>query len=1163
MDSTASDISEEQGASLYMCFRCYQLYGTLEEVLAHQLASHPEDNEDDDTPLTATNQSIVQEGIFQEENIQNWYHCVHCGYLLGSPQELVWHQQQMGCGQQITSQIHVVNELQDQDGHRETPVQESVKHEAILEEVPLIRYQCSDCLVLFETPVQWQKHRKQGECRNIDSTSVQKQVVENFLVKEHSKDTLSEEPCKSEAENQPSQKSFEQENCSQETGAVVSQDLISPIQMVEKKMTTPQLLTNNPTTQTKGDTSVETIDSVVMMEENRRECPDSTATEADTKKISNEMHSSERVGVSLQHEQDKMADAGTEMSLTYAADVASQPQFTQPQKEKIIKEMPTMASDDILRTPVAGGEDSGNNNSVICSLAEDQCHTQTDSEKPQNSIASESDQLEQHDPSDSSAVSQASPSALNDEGTHNAKVVSQGQDRLVPVSSGTNLSFTSSDPASSTEWKSRQLHLCVDCGLGFGTELALAEHRKKSHHTEAPLHICSQCGETFMNTTKFLYHRRTHRPSGTGTITPTSVASLTKEGGTKNSNKESSGKILEGCVSRMKGQHLPETGCSMAVPVQGIAGGLVYLVSNALPNSSVNTPTALNMLNNEKRAMLGQELTSYKRQRRIVSREHEKVDTDSSMAIAYPCRDCGQNFDKKTEMLKHRKEQHGDFVMTDKSSADFGSAALQFNGQEPGKECHFPALQVPRQQTQHHCPQCGKVFRRRYHLRTHMVTHTGERQFSCETCGKSFTCQSNLARHQITHSGKKPYSCEQCGKTFTQSGTLKQHRLIHLLAESRATGTANKAQIEEVFLPHRCSDCGSGFKRKTHLLIHRHIHTGQYPFQCEECGDSFLRKRLLELHQLQHQGKDPVTCLVCGAQFLDDAGLKSHKKCRPGQECVYCGKHCLTQEKLELHQLTHSGLPSHRCPKCGRRFASQQSLDSHIVRHTGGLRCFHCEDCGKDFTTASSLAVHQRIHTGEKPYQCVSCGKRFRQIPHLRDHERLHSGLRPFACQVCEKTFVLSARLNEHLRTHTGEKPYSCAVCNKAFRSLSNLGKHRKTHKIADSSNKDAVSSNTTGNFMEHTVSYKTIEEASSTVNTILLVQAGNSIVPTLPQSSTAATQLLHLPDLAGSGGTSENTAELLKSSAASVAFISGHIELAEQLPIIHDSIEVVIEETV
>ncbi|XP_064204073.1 zinc finger protein 665-like [Anguilla rostrata] len=370
----------------------------------------------------------------------------------------------------------------------------------------------------------------------------------------------------------------------------------------------------------------------------------------------------------------------------------------------------------------------------------------------------------------------------------------------------------------------------------------------------------------------------------------------------------------------------------------------------------------------------------------------------------------------------------------------------------------------------HTCPHCGRAFKRRCHLLAHVYSHTGSKRYSCETCDKAFSYKSNLARHRHTHACAKPYSCERCGKTFTQSGTLKQHWLIHAKADALSQGADGKGVAFQ--LPHPCTDCSSSFKTRTQLLIHRHVHTGQYPFSCTVCGQTFLRRKQLQLHSLKHQGKEPISCPRCSTQFLNQTLLDNHlQRClgkagrgrgrSAGQlECDMCGHRCVTQEGLDLHRLSHTGQTPLRCPlaPCRRRFASSSALEEHVLAHCQAAedpdsrgpapkpRPFHCEHCGKDFTTASSLSVHLRIHTGERPYQCTQCGKRFRQIPHLRDHERLHSGARPFSCSVCGKSFVLAARLAEHARTHSGDKPYTCPLCPRAFRSLSNLGKHRKTH---------------------------------------------------------------------------------------------------------------------
>ena len=149
---------------------------------------------------------------------------------------------------------------------------------------------------------------------------------------------------------------------------------------------------------------------------------------------------------------------------------------------------------------------------------------------------------------------------------------------------------------------------------------------------------------------------------------------------------------------------------------------------------------------------------------------------------------------------------------------------------------------------------CGKKFKIRKNMKTHMrLTHNGKR-FKCNGCDKMFFSQANLERHQDqVHGRNEKVPCNVCSKTFKNNEYLLTHlekcgkHKCDICNESFYTGGKLRFHIKKEHEPtvtkvHKCSVCSYTFKRGYELKNHfSAVHEKQKPHHCDICNKDFAK----------------------------------------------------------------------------------------------------------------------------------------------------------------------------------------------------------------------------------------------------------------------------------------------------------------------------------
>lgn len=309
-----------------------------------------------------------------------------------------------------------------------------------------------------------------------------------------------------------------------------------------------------------------------------------------------------------------------------------------------------------------------------------------------------------------------------------------------------------------------------------------------------------------------------------------------------------------------------------------------------------------------------------------------------------------------------------------------------------------------------------------------------DKSHECQQCHQSFEAISLLNKHiknvHVDRASRIKYPCEICGKEFYRKSDLIVHGRIH---------TGEK--------PYACEYCPMKFTQSGGLIEHRKIHTGETPHICPICSKVFTNRSSFFRHKRVHTKERPYSCNVCGKAFSHSSTLKQHTFVHTDERphiCSLCSKSMKSKYAMRQHMKMHKE-KGFVCEQCGKKFQMKAHLKYHIKKMHSDISG-HCSHCGKD---TSDLKEHMLIHSKNPHYCCHFCGQKYKQKSNLTYHIGLHMNAEKYKCSLdgCKQAFPKRSMLDFHLhKHHYNEYPLFCQFCSKGYFRTCDLSRHLNTN---------------------------------------------------------------------------------------------------------------------
>lgn len=323
----------------------------------------------------------------------------------------------------------------------------------------------------------------------------------------------------------------------------------------------------------------------------------------------------------------------------------------------------------------------------------------------------------------------------------------------------------------------------------------------------------------------------------------------------------------------------------------------------------------------------------------IAQAHHQGTLSQNSTAVKavkplFSCFVCGRTFNRKDNMMTHRKRCQFKRTMSDAQRVAGNAVA---DSQPPVDDSgNWGIMSLP------------SVLPRRV---------------TCE-CGVGFTSPRLLLEHLQKHA-QESYTCPTCGETVNSWADYEVHLQIHM---------------------HPHHQLMTGLQPSPPLLVRIQQPQQKSVQPVMQSSQPVMQSARPVLQPPQKQPrsefhpytlkKQRIVCSRCGNTFASRCSLRRHiswNRCKgiraanPPKtfNCSHCNADFPNSISLLFHQRNGACKPAIkpvRCPVCLRWFGTIDSLDKHLLTHKQS-ESYRCDVCQGSYPSLKSLKIHRRrIH---------------------------------------------------------------------------------------------------------------------------------------------------------------------------------------------------------